>query len=120
EYEQVLDKRRDVLGIDKRRYQEAFDKLSTRELIGIVHITRDGNPAILDATNRQDFDDTPEYRRLKEFVVEQIDELAKFRAVKRKENKVRVQNNLRRASADVKDVSKTLNQIIKERPELKL
>ncbi|WP_179414549.1 sensor histidine kinase [Mucilaginibacter sp. E4BP6] len=119
EYESVLDKRRDILGIDKRRFQEAFDKLSTRQFIGIIHITRDGNPAILDATNRQDFDDTPEYRRLKEFVIEQIDELAKYRAVKRKENKVRVQNNLRRASADVKDVSKTLNRIIKERPELK-
>ena len=119
EYESVLDKRRDILGVDKRRFQEAFDKLSTREFIGVIHITRDKNPAILDATNRQDFDDTPEYRRFKEFVIEQIDELAKYRAVKRKENKTRVQNNLRRASADVKDVSKTLNQIIKERPELK-
>lgn len=119
EYESVLDKRRDILGIDKRRFQEAFDKLSTRQFIGIIHITRDGNPAILDATNRQDFDDTPEYRRLKEFIIEQIDELVKYRAVKRKEHKVRVQNNLRRASADVKDVSKTLNRIIKERPELK-
>ncbi|QEM12215.1 sensor histidine kinase [Mucilaginibacter rubeus] len=119
EYEQVLDKRRDVLGIDKRRYQEAFDKLSTRELIGIIHITRDGNPAILDATNRQDFDDTPEYRNLKTFIIGQIDELAKYRAVIRKENKTRVQNNLKRASADVKDVSRTLNQIVRERPELK-
>lgn len=119
EYESVLDKRRDILGIDKRRFQEAFDKLSTREFIGIIHITRDANPAILDATNRQDFDDTPEYRRLKEFIIEQIDELVKYRAVKRKENKARVQNNLKRASADVKDVSKTLNKIIKERPELK-
>lgn len=119
EYERVLDKRRDILGIDKRRYQEAFDKLSTRELVGIIHITRDGNPAILDATNRQDFDDTPEYRRLKEFIIEQIDELAKYRLVKREANKARVRNNLKRASADVKDVSKTLNQIVKERPELK-
>lgn len=119
EYEQVLDKRRDILGIDKRRYQEAFDKLSTRELIGIINITRDGNPGILDSTNRQDFDDSQEYRRLKEFIIEQIDELAKYRAVRRKENKIRVQNNLRRASADVKGVSKTLNQIIRQNPELK-
>lgn len=120
EYESVLDKRRDILGIDKRRYTDAFDKLSTREFIGIIHITRDENPSILDATNRQDFDDTPEYRRLKEFIIEQLDELAKYRAVKRKENKVRVQNNLKRASADVKDVKRALTQIVKERPELEL
>jgi len=119
EYEQVLDKRRDVLGIDKRRFTEAFDKLSTREFISIIHITRDGNPAILDATNRQDFDDTLEYRKLKEFIIDQIDELAKYRFVKRQENRTRVQNNLRRASADVKDVSKSLNQLVRERPELK-
>jgi signal transduction histidine kinase len=119
EYESVLDKRRDIIGIDKRRFQEAFDKLSTREFIGIIHITRDGNPAILDATNRQDFDDTLEYRRLKEFIIEQVDELVKYRAVKRKENKKRVQNNLKRASADVKDVSKALTKIVKDRPELK-
>lgn len=119
EFESGLDNRRDILGIDKRRYQEAFDKLSTRQFIGIVHITKDDNPEIADATNRQDFVDTPEYRRLKEFIIEQVDELAKYKLVKRKEKKVRVQSNLKRASADVKDVSRTLAQLVKDRPELK-
>lgn len=119
EFESGLDNRRDILGIDKRRYQEAFDKLSTRQFIGIVHITKDDNPEIADATNRQDFVDTPEYRRLKEFIIEQVDELAKYKLVKRKEKKVRVQSNLKRASADVKDVSRTLAQLVKDRPELR-
>ena len=119
EYESVLDNRRDILGIDKRRYREAFDKLSTREFIGIINITKDGNPKIIDATNRQDFVDNPEYRRLKEFIIEQLDELVKYRLAKREDNKERVQNNLRRASADVMDISRTLNQIVRQRPELK-
>lgn len=119
EYESVLDKRRDIIGVDKRRFQEAFDKLSSRQFIGIVYITKDENPKIIDATNRQDFTDTPEYRRLKEFIIEQIDELAEYRKIKRSENKVRVQNNLKKASADVKHVSQALSQIIKDRPELK-
>lgn len=119
EFESGLDSRRDVLGIDKRRYQEAFDRLSTRQLIGIVHITKDDNPEIMDATNRQDFVDTPSYRRLKEFIIEQVDELAKYRKDKNKERNIRVQSNLKRASADVKDVSRTLTQLVKDRPELK-
>jgi signal transduction histidine kinase len=119
EYETVLDNRRDILGVDKRRYREAFDKLSTREFIGIINITKDGNPEIMDATNRQDFVDNVEYRRLKEFIIEQIDELGQYRLAKREDKKERVQNNLRRASADVLDISRTLNQIVRQRPELK-
>lgn len=119
EFESGLDTRRDVLGIDKRRYQEAFDKLNTRQFIGIIHITKDNNPKITDATNRQDFVDNPAYRRLKEFIIEQIDELAKYKKDKKKDENTRVQSNLKRASADVKEVSRTLTQLVKERPELK-
>lgn len=119
EYEIVLDKRRDVLGIDKRRHQEAFDKLSTREVIGVVNITKDRNPEIKDATNRQDFVDNAEYRRLKEFIIEQLDVLVKYKFIKRKEKKTKVQNNLKRASADVKGIESDLIQIVKENPELK-
>ncbi|MDP3462325.1 MAG: ATP-binding protein, partial [Bacteroidales bacterium] len=54
EYENDRYKQRDVLGIDKRLWQDIFDKISTREVIGIVDITKEGNPKIIDATNRQD------------------------------------------------------------------
>ncbi|AMJ65953.1 hypothetical protein AXW84_11310 [Hymenobacter sp. PAMC 26628] len=119
EYETVLDKRRDILGVDKRRYADAFNKLNTREFIGIVHITKDDNPNINDATNRQDFVDNQEYRLFKEFLIEQLDEFGQYRLSKRADNKERVQNNLRRATADVKDIGRTLNQIVRARPELK-
>ena len=118
EYESRIDNRRDILGIDKRRYTEAFNKLSSREIIGIVEITNEGNPKIKDATSRQDFDDTPEYRRLKEFIIEQIDILAEYKFVKREEKKAVIQNNLKRATADVKEIEQTLRNIAKDRPEL--
>ncbi len=72
EREAESDKKRDILGIDKRLWQDLFNKVGTREIIGIVNITKDGNPQIIDATNRQDFTDTPEYRDLKEFILLQI------------------------------------------------
>lgn len=73
EREEESDKKRDILGIDKRLWQDLFNKVGTREIIGIVNITKDGNPQIIDATNRQDFTDTPEYRELKEFILLQIE-----------------------------------------------
>ncbi len=119
EYERTLDNRRDILGIDKRRHQEAFDKLSTREVIGIVEITKNENPDIIDATNRQDFIDNEAYRTLKDFIINQLDELAKYKLVRRDEKKQIVQNNLKKASSNIKEVEKELKRIVKDNPKLK-
>lgn len=119
EYESSLHKRRDILGIDRSRQTGLFDKLSTREVIGVVDITKDGNPYIIDATNRQDFIDNEYYSRLKEFIIEQLSVLVQYKFVKRQENKTIIQNNLKRASADVKSLESNLVQIVKERPDLK-
>ena len=75
EQEDASDKKRDILGIDKRLWVSLFDKISTRELIGIVNISKDGNPNIIDATNRQDFTSTPEYIELKAFIILQLEAL---------------------------------------------
>lgn len=119
EYESSLHKRRDILGIDRSRQTEIFNKLSTREVIGILDITKDRNPHIIDATNRQDFIDNKEYNRLKEFIIEQLGILVQYKFAKREEKKSIVQNNLKRASADVKNIESDLEKIVKERPELK-
>lgn len=119
EYESSLHKRRDILGIDRSRQTEIFNKLSTREVIGILDLTKDRNPKIIDATNRQDFIDNDEYNRLKEFIIEQLGVLVEYKFAKREEKKVVVQNNLKRASADVKDIESDLAKIVSERPELK-
>lgn len=119
EYESSLHKRRDILGIDRSRQTDIFNKLSTREVIGILDITKDRNPNIIDATNRQDFIDNKEYSRLKEFIIEQLGVLVQYKFVKREEKKIVVQNNLKRASANTKDIQSDLEKIVKEQPELK-
>lgn len=112
-----LGNRRDVLGIDKRRYNDAFEKISNRELIGIIEITRNENDKIIDATNRQDFVYNDEYTALKLFNIQQIDEFTKYRKYYREKNKERVQNNLRQATADVKTINKEIKKIVKENPQ---
>ncbi|MDM8524189.1 ATP-binding protein, partial [Desulfococcaceae bacterium HSG8] len=52
EYEAKQDNKRDVLGIDKRRYSGFFNKVNSRDIIGIVEITKKYNPKIIDSTNR--------------------------------------------------------------------
>ena len=91
ENEEDADKKRDILGIDKRLWQDIFSRVSTREIIGIVDITRDGNPKIIDATNRQDFVDNQEYQDLKEFIILQLSAVQEFKVYSR--NKKRKENN---------------------------
>jgi signal transduction histidine kinase len=85
EREESSDKKRDILGIDKRLWVDLFNKVSTREILGIVDITKEDNPKIIDATNRQDFTDTPEYRELKDFILRQIQEFDKYKVFQRKQ-----------------------------------
>jgi signal transduction histidine kinase len=78
EYNEHLDKRRDILGIDKRRWSSFFDRISSRDIIGYVNITDENNPNIIEATNRQDFLDNDAYISLKNFIFKQIIEIEKY------------------------------------------
>ena len=78
EHQGKQDNQRDILGIDKRRWSGFFDKVSSRDLIGVLEIKKDLSPNIIDATNRQDFIDNQEYRDLKEFIITQLAELEKY------------------------------------------
>ena len=123
EYHSSLDHKRDILGIDKRRYGSAFDKVSTREIIGVLDIKQELNPKIIDATNRQDFIDNTEYRQLKEFIIEQIDVFGKLKIFKRESKKTVVQKELQKAEREVDNFSTAIDEIerelVKEKPQLK-
>ncbi len=111
EYEQDADKKRDVLGLDKRRYSGAFDTVGTKEVIGVLDITKEKNKKIIDATNRQDFIDNEEYRKLKEFIINQLtafEELKKHERIVKRSN---VENKLIDASSGVKYFEKELEKI---------
>lgn len=119
EFEAHPDKKRDILGIDKRLWRDIFNRLSTRDIIGIVDITKEGNPNIIDATNRQDFVDNPEYRDLKQFIISQINVFSELRIYEREKKKISAADDLKKASEDVQDFVKTIEVIERNNPSLK-
>ena len=111
EYEQDPNKKRDVLGLDKRRYSGAFDTVGTKEVIGVLEITKKDNPFIIDATNRQDFIDNIYYRRLKEFIIEQLTVFEELKKHERIVKRSSVENKLIDASSDVKSFEREIRKI---------
>lgn len=118
ENENTPEKRRDILGIDKRLWQDVFTRIGTREVIGFVEITKDGNPQIIDATNRQDFVDTPEYRALKEFIIEQLDVFSAVKIFQVKRKKLLNEASYRESIQDLRSTTKLVEQIEKQNPTL--
>lgn len=69
----------DWLGIDNKHAQAVFRSLGTRDIIGYVQITKEKNPKLKDATNRQGLnEDTPEFYAFKEFLWKIIELLQEF------------------------------------------
>lgn len=113
------DRKRDILGIDKRLWQDIFNRISTREIIGILDITKNGNPKIIDATNRQDFIDNPEYRELKEFILEQLRAFEELKIYNRERKKASVSDELKTAKENVDTFAHTVNRVIETNPGLR-
>lgn len=107
----MRDHQRDILGIDKRRWSGFFDRIASRDLIGVLEITKDLCPNIIDATNRQDFISNKEYTDLKSFIVEQIIELEKFLKYKKQVKYHEYDRNLEDAKHNLNDFSKELNEL---------
>ena len=116
EYEADNIYKRDILGIDKRRYSGFFDKVSSSDLLGFVEITDVANPEIKDATNRQDFVDNNAYRELKKFVVEQLVALEEYLKTKREVVKEKSKSGLNNASVDLKNIGEIVSVLKKEAP----
>ncbi|MEQ1552995.1 MAG: sensor histidine kinase [Ferruginibacter sp.] len=119
----TISKRRDILGIDKRRWQGTFDKVGTREIIGILDIKQSENPKIIDATNRQDFLDNQEYRDLKDFIILQLDAWGELKMYERESKRTLVEIKLLKAGKEVKyfstELAKIENDLVKNKPDLK-
>lgn len=111
EYEAEDEKRRDVFGINKRRWRATFDRMGTRDCIGYIEITREGNPQIVDSTNRQSFLDTEGYRELKEFIYEQLDVFMKTRKVEREEKTKERLNSFDSTKELMVDIQKELKRL---------
>lgn len=106
-----LEKKRDILGIDKRRYSGFFDKISSNNLIGYLNITKENNPKIKDATNRQDFIECKEYSDLKNYIIEQIQVLERYLAYEKQKDAQRTIIKLVDANNQLVEISGIISQM---------
>lgn len=113
------DLKRDILGIDKRLWQDIFSRISTREFLGTIDITTIDNPNIIDATNRQDFVDNEEYRELKKFVITQLSALQDYKVAMRQSRRDNIQNGLQEAVDDIGSLMSAVNDIVSQKPEIR-
>lgn len=103
--------RKDLFGIDKRRWSGFFEKLSTRDLIGFVDITEEYNPQIIDSTNRQDFVDNKEWNSLKKFVIDQIHQIEKYIQYNKRAQKDEARERLKNADKDLETIKPRLDRL---------
>lgn len=118
EAEADVGKQRDVLGIEKDRWQDLFYKVSTREIIGYVDITKEGNPQIIDATNRQDFVDNQEYRDLKDFILIQLDSISQYKRYLKKKEQSESSRNIESVKSGIDEFANALESAIKKQPQV--
>ncbi|HFS68077.1 MAG TPA: HAMP domain-containing histidine kinase, partial [Flavobacteriia bacterium] len=117
--EEGVDKYRDILGIDKRRWSNFFGKISSHDFIGIIEITKENNPSIKDLTNRQDFEDTKEYKEFKKFIVEQIKQIEKKLDYEKQLIKKENFNQIKNAETELDGIKDSLDSLVKRDPKLK-
>lgn len=111
EFQQHPDKKRDILGIDKRRWSGSFNKVGTKEIIGILDISKNLNPSIIDSTNRQDFIENDAYSGLKDFIIQQLGAFEQLKEYEREEKKTLVEIKLTRAGKDIKIFEREIQKI---------
>lgn len=113
------DKKRDILGIDKRLWRDIFSRVGSREFIGIINITKEENPYIIDATNRQDFVDNRAYKEFKKFIITQLDAVQQYKVEVKSSKNSQTAAKLRDASSDMQQLIDTTNELIQSNPNLK-
>lgn len=109
---------RDILGVDKRRWSNFFGKISSPDFIGIIEITKKANPGIRDLTNRQDFEDTKEYRLFKNFIFDQIRQIELKMDYEKKLLKSQKINKINDAQSEVIDIREHLDSLVEKEPNL--
>lgn len=114
EAESNQEKKKDILGIDKRRYSGFFDRLNSHDLLGYVEISDEHNPLIKDATNRQDFIDNVEYRELKLFIIEHIQQIEKLIKYDRENIRINTKSEFGKANVDLKTIKQSIAFVKKE------
>jgi signal transduction histidine kinase len=113
-----VDSYRDIFGVDKKRWSNTFNKLSTHDFIGIIEITKEFNPKIKDLTNRQDFEDTEEYKAFKEFIFNQLRQIELKLEHEKKLIKEKELEKLNTAQNEIIDIRGHLDNLLEKEPAL--
>ena len=79
-------------------WRDVFNRIGSREVIGVLEITKENNPKIIDATNRQDFVDNKEYQDLKDFIIEQLNVFSGVKIFEREKRKYQAESEFKKAS----------------------
>lgn len=111
EAEANIEKQKDILGIDKRRYSGFFDRINSHDLMGYLEITDEENPFIIEATNRQDFIDNIQYKELKLFIIEQIQQIEKWLIFERESVRQVTKSDLGAANSLLKNIRHNINYL---------
>jgi signal transduction histidine kinase len=80
-------------------------------LLGILEITDEENPEIKEATNRQDFVDNPQYRALKQFIIDQLSQLEEHRISLRTKAATKTKTELKFAYDDLVNITSVVRDI---------
>lgn len=120
ETEADQNKQKDILGIDKRRYSGFFERISSRDLLGFLEITDENNPNLIEATNRQDFIDNQEWKEVKLFIIEQIQQIERLQKYEKENVRQITKSDLGKANEELKNIKQTIASVRKEAtPEVK-
>lgn len=116
EYVAHRDEKKDLFGLDKRRWSGFFDKIGTRDFLGWIEISDEKNPDIIDATNRQDFVDSKGWLELKAFTIEQVKRIEEYLKNKKIKEITKSKSDFKEAKSDISNIRKQLN-IVKDKAE---
>lgn len=121
EYVADQNKQKDILGLDKRRYSDFFSKISSRDLLGVVEITDEHNPLIIESTNRQGFVENEQWEELKKLIIEQISQLEAYLNSEKKTVRDKTKSEFGGADLELKSLKKEIATIKKEAsPEVQI
>ena len=78
---------RDWLGLDAKRISQIGRRISTSQIIGIIHVSNEKNPEIKDTTDREKLADTVEYKQFVDVINNVIEALQRERLQDRVDEK---------------------------------
>jgi signal transduction histidine kinase len=104
-----IDGKKDLLGIDKRRYSGFFDRISNRDLLGWIELSDTRNPDIIEATNRQGFLDNDAWKELKAYIIEQLSSIERMLKFEKDIQKEKVNKEIEESKSSFSEIKKLIN-----------